>query len=57
MSGVEGFSHKVEADTCDLIDDDIVAFFDLLARFDFEDGQKEISGLSTDSPPTPESQC
>lgn len=31
-----------------VVDDDLVSFFDLLAQFDFEDKQKEASGLTTD---------
>lgn len=31
-----------------IVDDDLVAFFDLLARFDLEDKQKEKSALKTD---------
>lgn len=34
-----------------IVDDDLVAFFDLLARFDFEDKQKEKSALKTGSLP------
>lgn len=38
-------------ESASIIDDDLVAFFDLLARFDFEDKQKEVSALKTGSLP------
>ena len=33
-----------------VVDNDLVSFFDLLARYDYEDKQKEKSGLKTDPP-------
>lgn len=39
-----------------VVDSDLVAFFDLLAQFDYEDRHGVASSLSTDSPPTPGSQ-
>ncbi len=33
-----------------VVDDEIVSFFDLLARFDFEDRQRESSVPASDSP-------
>ena len=40
---------KIETEES-IVDDDLVSFFDLLARFDFEDRQKEMSALRPDSP-------
>lgn len=36
---------KTENSTSDIIDANLVSFFDLLARFDYEDTQRDRTGL------------